>query len=74
MPTYYKESVKKAVLKYQAEKTHRIAIRYRKELYEEVLRPAILRSGLTETAFIKLAIEEKLKRDGLLDQDSPDRQ
>ena len=62
----YDDLSKNAVLKYKREKQHPINISYKKEEYENVIRPAIKKSGLPTATFIKEAIYEKIERDHLL--------
>lgn len=61
----YSDARKAATIKYIKEKTKRIEIRYRLEEYEYRVAPAVLRSGLSTASFIKVAIDEKIQRDGL---------
>ena len=61
----YNELQKKATMKYIKEKQHEIKLRFKKEDYESRIGPAINKSGLPVSTFIKNAIDEKISRDGL---------
>ncbi len=63
----YNEISKKATMKYMKEKMKIINLRIKKSDYEQFIQPAIERSGMPVATFIKQAIDEKIKRDGLLD-------
>lgn len=61
----YNEISKKATMKYIKEKMQQFTIRFTKSDYDERIKPAIEKSGLKPTTFIKQAIEEKIARDGI---------
>ena len=61
----YNEIAKNATIKYIKDKQQRLEIKYKKEEYDQRIRPAIERSGLPTATFIKQAIDEKIERDGL---------
>ena len=61
----YNEASKKATIKYIKEKMQQFTIRFNKNDYDERIKPAIEKSGLKPTTFIKQAINEKIERDGL---------
>lgn len=63
----YNEIAKNATIKYIKDKQQRLEIKYKKEEYDQRIRPAIERSGLPTATFIKQAIDEKIDRDGLSD-------
>lgn len=61
----YTNASNKANQKYVREHQKQISIKYKKEDYENMIAPAIDKSGLPMATFIKQAIAEKIKRDGL---------
>ena len=61
----YTEASKRATIKYIKEHTKQIMVRYKKEEYIERIKPAIDKSGIPISTFIKQAILEKIERDGL---------
>ncbi len=63
---YNHTSGKNATMKYIKEKTKQVVIRWKKEDYDNRIRPGIERSGLPMATFIKQAVEEKLVRDGFI--------
>ena len=63
----YNEIAKNATIKYIKDKQQRLEIKYKKEEYDQRIRPAIERSGLPTATFIKQAVDEKIDRDGLSD-------
>lgn len=67
------EAQKKASIKWQAANMKRVPFDVRKDYYEEVLKPAVKEAGMTVGGFIKAAIEEKIERDGLLQDRETDR-
>lgn len=64
----YSENVKKNNLRYFKDKQKRIALNWLKEDFENRIEPAIQKTGKPVSTFIKEAVEEKLKRDGLSEQ------
>ena len=54
----YNVSRKKSSMKYIKEHQQWVQILYKKELYEEHIKPAIERSGMNQSQFIKLAVEK----------------
>lgn len=66
----YSESIKKANLKYLKNNQKRISLNWLKDDYEKRIAPAIKCSGMHTSTFIKEAIEEKLVRDSLLEENS----
>lgn len=61
----YTHAANKANQKYVREHQKQISVKYKKEYYENVIAPAINKSGIPTATFIKQAIAEKIKRDGL---------
>ncbi len=59
----YNETAKKATMKYIKDKMQQFTIRFKKDDYENRIKPAIEASGLAPTTFIKQAIDEKIERD-----------
>ena len=66
----YSESLKDTNLKYFKNNQRRIALNWLKDDYEKRVAPAIKRSGKPVSTFIKEAIEEKLVRDSLIEENS----
>ena len=66
----YSESLKDTNLKYFKNNQRRIALNWLKDDYEKRVAPAIKRSGKPTSTFIKEAIEEKLVRDSLIEENS----
>ena len=66
----YSESLKETNLKYFKNNQKRIALNWLKDDYENRIAPAIKRSGMPTSTFVKEAIEEKLVRDALLEENS----
>ena len=66
----YSESIKDNNLKYFKANQKRIALNWIKDDYERRIAPAIKRSGMPISTFIKEAIVEKLVGDGLLEENS----
>ena len=61
----YDDVARKATVKYIKEKQRQITIRYQKDDFENRIKPAIDRSGMKLTTFIKQAVDEKIERDQL---------
>lgn len=59
---------------YVKECQKQIMIKYRRDDYDNRIRPAIAKSGMPTATFIKQAIQEKIERDGLLEKKSDDGQ
>ena len=59
----YSESSKRASMKYIKEKQKSILLKIKKSDFENIIQPAIEKSGLPTSTFIKDAIYEKIKRD-----------
>lgn len=59
----YTPASNKATRKYVETKQKRIEIKYKTEIYEERILPAIEKSGLSVASFIKKAVDEKIERD-----------
>ncbi len=59
----YDELAKKATIKYIKEKQHEIKLRYKNDEYEQLILPAVTKSGLPTATFIKQAVYEKIKAD-----------
>lgn len=59
----YTEAGKRATIKYEKNKTKRIVLKYRVEDYENIISPAIQKSGLPTATFIKQAVSEKIDRE-----------
>lgn len=64
----YCESLREANLKYFKRNQKRIALNWLKDDYEKRIAPAIKRSGRPISTFIKEAVEEKLVRDALVEE------
>lgn len=62
----YSQKTNIASQKYVKEKQKSILIKFKKDIYEQEIEPAIRKSGLPIVTFIKDAIYEKCERDGLL--------
>lgn len=62
----YTNSSKQATTKYLKDKQKRVPLNWKKSDYEEIIEPAIKRTGKPVSTFIKEAVEEKLKREGYL--------
>ena len=63
--SYYNENSKDRTIKYIKENCKRVEFRYTKDEYEERIVPAVEKSGMCMSDFIRAAIDEKIKRDGL---------
>ncbi len=59
----YNEVSKKATIKYIKDKQKRIAVNWLKTDFEERIKPAIDKSGLSVSTYFKQAVEEKIQRD-----------
>lgn len=59
----YTNAANKAAQKYVRTKQKQIAIKYKKEEFEERILPAIAASGLPIATYFKKAVEEKIERD-----------
>lgn len=59
----YSENAKKASIKYMNEKQKRIYLRIKKDDFENIVEPAIKKSGLSTATYIKKAIYEKIERE-----------
>ena len=70
----YDEIAKKATMKYLKTKQKRLVIFYKKDDYEQFVKPAIDKSGLPTTTFIKKAVAEKIEKDGLLNDTTGEEQ
>lgn len=66
----YNESIKNTNLKYFKKSQRRISLNWLKDDYEERIAPALKRSGKPISTFIKEAVEEKLVRDALIEENS----
>lgn len=66
----YNENLKDTNLRYFKNNQRRIALNWLKDDYEKRVAPAIKRSGKPTSTFIKEAVEEKLVRDLLLEENS----
>ena len=55
---------RKATLKYIREKTKQVTLRWKQTEYDERIAPAIEKSGIPMTTFIKQAVDEKIARMG----------
>lgn len=61
----YTEKDKERTIKYIKEKLQRLEVRYQKDEYEQRIKPAIEKSEKPTATFIKEAIDEKIRREGL---------
>lgn len=59
----YSEAGKRATIKYRRTKRHRIEIEFKQSEFEEIVRPAIEKSGLPVATYVKAAIMEKIQRE-----------
>ena len=59
----YNESRKQSTTKYIRNNQKRIDLKIKKEVWENEIEPAILRSGLPVSTYIKQAIFEKIERE-----------
>lgn len=64
---YDKDAKKKYDIQYVRDKQSRIAVNWLKEDYEGRVKPAIQKSGMPVSTFIKAAVNEKILRDELDD-------
>ena len=62
----YNETKKKADLKYMKAHQKRVSLNWIQPEFDEVIAPAIQKSGLPVSTFIKQAVREKLERENLL--------
>lgn len=61
----YTQELNKAALKYKKDKQHPVTLSYKKEEWENEIKPSIEKSGLPTATFIKEAVREKIFRDNL---------
>lgn len=61
----YNEKDKQRTIAYIKNNLKRVEVRYPNDEYYSKIEPAIKKSGLATTTFIKQAVEEKIERDGL---------
>ena len=59
----YNESAKRATMKYMKNKMKIINLRFRKDEFDQEIKPYIDKSGMPTATFIKTAIKEKISRD-----------
>lgn len=59
----YTEETKEYTIAYIKDKLQRIEVRFQKEDYENRILPAIEKSGLPVSTYIKKAIDEKIERE-----------
>ena len=59
----YTKAACRATSKYVKEKQKTIAIRFKKDEYEQNIKPEIEKTGLSTATYIKQAIKEKIERD-----------
>ena len=59
----YDPKYNEAYYKYRKEHMKRVGLDFAIPYFEEVLLPAVKRSGMTISGFIKTAIDEKLSRE-----------
>ena len=59
--TGYDELSKKRTLKYRKAKQHPVSLSYRQEEYDEVIKPAIEKTGMPIATFFKAAVAEKIE-------------
>lgn len=62
MAEYYRPERNKYVTKYRALHQKRITVDFKNEYFNEVLKPAIDKTGLPVNTFVKQAIAEKIER------------
>ena len=62
----YSEQQNKRNIEYVKEHQKQIQVKYKKEEYEDFVKPAIEKSGMPVATFIKMAVKEKIERDNLL--------
>ena len=56
---------RKYIQSYKKDNYKRVPLDLKIDYYNDVLKPAVERSGMAVNAFIKQAIQEKIERDGL---------
>ena len=61
----YNEYSKNRTTRYLKNKQKSLTVRYKKDHFDERIKPAIERSGMPLATFVKTAVDEKIKRDGL---------
>lgn len=61
----YNEKMKESNMRYFEKKQKRVSLNWQKEDFEGRVEPAIKKSGLPTSTFIKKAVNEKIERDGL---------
>lgn len=61
----YNEKKKKSNKRYFEKNQKRVPLNWQKEDFETRVEPAIKKSGLPTSTFIKKAVNEKIERDGL---------
>lgn len=64
---YSKEQMVRSI-KYVKEHQKQVVVKYKNEEFESRIRPAVEKSGMPMATFIKQAVNEKILRDGLLEQ------
>lgn len=64
--SYPYESYKERQARYRKRAIKDVRLTYTNTMYDEIVKPAIDASGLKVATFIKLAIREKIDRDGLM--------
>lgn len=61
----YNENIKNNNLRSFKKRQKRVSLNWQKEDFEGRVEPAIKKSGLPTSTFIKKAVNEKIERDGL---------
>ena len=59
----YNEIGRKATVKYMKDKLKQLNIRFKKNEYEQLIKPLCERAGMKPTTYIKIALKEKLQKD-----------
>lgn len=59
----YNDNANKSALKYKRKKQHPVTISYKKEDFEQNVKPYIDSSGMPVATFFKRAVAEKIERD-----------
>ena len=66
----YDDKAKEATLKYIKEKQHRIFLNYKKDVWNDNIRPVIEKLGMPVGTFIKIAVYEKILSDNLCSEEA----
>lgn len=56
---------KEAICRYQRANIHTVSLNYRNVEYDTIIKPAAEKLGMPVSTFIRLAVREKIDREGL---------